>query len=207
MAKEKKEVGVDSGFYAVRFRSTLSLLIFVSCVAIGLSALLAMMTLEQEQPKFYATTTNGNVQPLYALNQPMVAQPYLLQWAMVSVRTVFNMSFANYQQVLDKGHPEFTQAGWSSFRNALDSNGVIDTITTSKLEVSAIVSGAPVILRQMIVHGFYTWQVQMPILLTYTSASMSSKQRILVTMDIMRVPTLSSPEGIQINDFVARKLE
>lgn len=50
--------------------------------------------------------------------------------------------------------------------------------------------------------GVYTWLVQMPLLVTYQSASEFSQQNNIVTMRITRVSTLNSPRGIGIDQFV-----
>ncbi|MCK1862760.1 DotI/IcmL/TraM family protein, partial [Legionella pneumophila] len=44
-------------------------------------------------------------------------------------------------------------------------------------------------------NGRYSWRVQMPILVTYQSASEFTQQNNVVTMLITRVSTLNSPRG------------
>ena len=63
--------------------------------------------------------------------------------------------------------------------------------------------GAPVILKRGVLNGVYSWQVQMPMLVTYQSANMNVQQPVLVTMLIKRVNVLNNPAGIAIDQFVA----
>jgi len=204
MNKESEQAVEPKGnYYRNRFRSTLGLLTLMILVCAGLSVILLFMNAAKEQPRYYATTTTGVVRPLAALSQPMVTQNFLLQWASLATRAAFNLSFVNYEDQLKKAKPFFTESGWAAFNKALKQAKVIETITDSKLVVSAVVSGPPVILNQDVIRGHYTWRVQLPLLLTYTSASETRKAKLLVTMNIMRVSTLETPAGIQINDFTA----
>ena len=75
--------------------------------------------------------------------------------------------------------------------------GIVD----KKLESSAIVYGPPVILNSMVLSGRFTWRVQLPMLVTFTSANQQTQQRYMITMDIQRVPVVSVPKGIQIKSF------
>ena len=78
----------------------------------------------------------------------------------------------------------------------------LDAVKAKKLIVSAVATRAPIILQKGILNGKYAWRVQMPILVTYQSASEFSQQNNVVTMLITRVSTLNSPRGIGISQFV-----
>ena len=78
----------------------------------------------------------------------------------------------------------------------------LDAVKAKKLIVSAVATRAPIILQKGILNSRYSWRVQMPILVTYQSASEFSQQNNVVTMLITRVPTLNSPRGIGIAQFV-----
>jgi intracellular multiplication protein IcmL len=75
-------------------------------------------------------------------------------------------------------------------------------VLAKKLVVSAVATGAPVILQQGLLFGTYTWRVQLPVLVTYQSASEFSQQTVTITMLITRVSTLTTPKGIGIAQFI-----
>ncbi len=65
---------------------------------------------------------------------------------------------------------------------------------------------APVILKEgPTAAGIYAWQVQLPMLVTYQSASDTRKQNIILTMLIARRSTLESPKAIGIASIQVRE--
>lgn len=78
----------------------------------------------------------------------------------------------------------------------------LEAVKAKKLIVSAVATRAPIILQKGLLNGLYSWRIQMPILVTYQSASEFSQQNNVVTMLITRVSTLNSPRGIGIAQFV-----
>lgn len=189
--------------YRDHYRRTIKSIITMAVVGVILMVVLAGLMLSTPQSKYYATTTNGRVVPMHSLSEPVVTNKYLLQWASIATRTAFNINFVDYQSQLDKAKADFTSSGWSKFLSAMNSSGLLDTVKNKKLEMSAVVSGAPVILSTSVIHGRFTWRVQLPILVTFSSASATSQEHWLVTMNIQRISTLDAYKGIQISDFVA----
>jgi intracellular multiplication protein IcmL len=84
----------------------------------------------------------------------------------------------------------------------LQGSNNLDAVTSKKLIVSAVATGAPVILVQGLMDNRYAWKVQMPMLITYQSASEFSQQSVVVTLVITRVSTLTSARGVGIVQFV-----
>ena len=97
----------------------------------------------------------------------------------------------------------FTPDGWKYFEEALKGARTLETVLAKKLVVSAVATGAPVILEQGVINGRYAWKVQMPLLVTYQSPNEQTQQPIVVTMVVSRVPTVNTPRGIAIVSFVA----
>ena len=97
----------------------------------------------------------------------------------------------------------FTSDGWNQFITALSESNNLDAVKTKKLVVSAVATAAPVILQKGLLNGRYAWRIQMPILVTYQSASEFSQQNLNVTMLVTRVDTLNSPRGIGIAQFIS----
>ncbi len=188
--------------YRDKYRRTLGLLLAMAAVCVTLTMILTYLSVSTKKPKYFATTTAGVVIPMHSLSEPVVTSKYLLQWAALATRTAYNLSFVGYQDQLKKAEPFFTPNAWQQFLTALKgSDGLLKTVESRKLQMSAVVSGAPVILNSGEVHGRFTWRIQLPLLVTFTSANETTKTKLLVTMNISRVPVLSAPKGIQISDF------
>lgn len=192
-----------NNFYRDQYRITMLWVVRLAVVGVILSVILGWMIWDPKQPPYYATMTTGEVIPLHSLSQPVVTDEFITQWAALTTRAVFNLNFSTYQQELNELKNKFTLDGWEKMYTALQSSGLIDSMVSNKLIISSVVSGAIVIVSRYIVRGRYTWRVQMPLLVKFTSASESRQRQYLVTMDIQRVPTLETSQGIQIVNYNA----
>ncbi len=194
-------------FYRDNYRRTLKLVVLMALVAVGLTVVLFYVSLERKQPNYYATTTSGVIIPMHALTQPVVTNHYILRWAGLAMRTAFNIGFVDANANMQKAKPYFTEGGWSSFQKAVKQAGLLKAVVNQKLLMSAVVSGAPLIIDQGVKHGKYTWTIQLPVLATFTSASQTLHRKLLVTMVVKRTSVMASANGIQIVDFETQGME
>ncbi|PHQ79547.1 MAG: type IV secretion protein IcmL [Coxiella sp. (in: Bacteria)] len=202
MSIESQELEYQkNNLYRDHYRIALGATLFMGLICGALAVIMVLMSLGIQQPKYYATTTTGDVIPLQSLSEPVVTKPYLLQWASLATRAAYNLDFNNYQQQIAAAAPYFTADGFLKFKEALKSTGLLDTMIKKKLIMSAIVSGDPVIIRDYISHGRHAWNIQLPLMITFQSASAHTIQHVMVSMKIQRVPVLSAEKGIQISDF------
>lgn len=65
----------------------------------------------------------------------------------------------------------FTSDAWQQFLLQLKDSGNLQAIDVKKIIVSAVISGAPVVAYQGMLDGRYAWKVQVPLLVTFVSAS------------------------------------
>ena len=153
-------------------------------------------------PKYFATSINGRITPLFPLDEPNQSDSAVLQWANQAAIAAFTYNFVNYRTELQASSGFFTADGWTQFLNALKDSNNLEAVKAKKLIVSAVATQAPIILQKGLLNGIYSWRIQMPILVTYQSASEFSQANNVVTMLITRIPTLNSPRGIGIAQFV-----
>ncbi len=154
-------------------------------------------------PQYFATTINGRITPLIPIDQPNMPPSTLLQWANSAAIAAYTYNFVNYRKELQSASEFFTPDGWREFIGALQGSNNLNAVIEKKLVVSAVATDAPVILDQGPINGIYTWTIQMPMLITYQSASATARQSVLVKMVIQRISTLNSARGIGISSFVA----
>ncbi|MDI9817883.1 MULTISPECIES: type IVB secretion system apparatus protein IcmL/DotI [unclassified Legionella] len=195
-------VATRNAFYRDGQRKIMVILLISILMNILLASLLAYLLTHPPAPKYFATSINGRITPLFPLNEPNQSDSAILQWANQAAIAAFTYNFVNYRQELQASSGFFTSEGWSQFLNALQQSNNLDAVRAKKLIVSAVATRAPIILQKGILNGRYSWRVQMPILVTYQSASEFSQQNNVVTMLITRVSTLNSPRGIGISQFV-----
>ncbi len=193
----------NNTLYRDHYRVALGATILMALFSVCLSLVFILMMVTERNPKYYATTTTGLIIPLYSLSEPVVTKNYMLQWASLATRAAYNLDFTAYQTELDAASQYFTPDGFSKFKDALTKAGLLTAIQSKKLIMNAIVAGDPVILDEYVQSGRRNWIVQLPLLITFTSASETEHMHLVVTLRIQRVPTLDSVNGIQISDFSA----
>ncbi|KTC91031.1 type IVB secretion system apparatus protein IcmL/DotI [Fluoribacter dumoffii] len=195
-------VALRNKFYKDSQRKIILALLVALVVNIILAALLVYMITHPPAPKYFATSINGRITPLFPLNEPNQSDPAVLQWANQAAIAAFSYNFVNYRDELQAASGFFTPEGWDQFLNALQQSNNLDAVKAKKLIVSAVATRAPIILQKGVLNGNFSWRVQMPILVTYQSASEFTQQNNVVTMLITRISTLNSPRGIGISQFV-----
>ncbi len=202
MATERSMANLQrNNFYRNNYRRVLVALLGLSLIAFCLAAVLTYMNFIRPQPSYYATMANGRIIEMQSLSEPTVTSNYVTQWASFAARVAYNLDFVNYQSQLNAASVYFTDGGWQAFTNAMNSAGVMNSLQTNKLILSAVVVSPPIVVDRLIINGRYTWNVQLPMLVTYTSASENRKQNLIVSMSIQRVSSLDTAQGIQINNF------
>src|SRR3990167_421716 len=194
-------------FYRNAYRRTMKWLVFSSFIAAILALVLAWMTYFQKQPAYYAAVTTGEVVPMHSLSEPIMTRTFVQEWSARAARQIFNLNFSTFQQQLKSIQDHFSSNGWTQMMNAMQQSGLLKTLVLEKVIMSAVVSNQPYIVSQLIIHERYTWRVQVPMLIKFTSASSETQLNFLITMNVQRVPTLEAAHGIQIVDFTAQQIQ
>lgn len=189
-------------FYRDGQHKMIIMLLLSMVTNILLVAAIGYIFLHPPAPKYFATSINGRITPLFPLDEPNQSDSAVLQWANQAATAAFTYNFVNYHTELQSSSGFFTADGWTQFLTALKDSNNLEAVKAKKLIVSAVATRAPVILQKGLLNGRYSWRIQMPILVTYQSASEFSQANNVVTMLITRVSTLNSPRGIGIAQFV-----
>lgn len=195
-------VALRNKFYKDSQRKVIFALLMAIIVNLVLGSMLVYIITHPPAPRYFATSINGRITPLFPLDQPNQSDSAVLQWANQAAIAAFTYNFVNYRDELQSSSGFFTPEGWDQFLNALQQSNNLDAVKAKKLIVSAVATRAPIILQKGVLNGNFSWRVQMPILVTYQSASEFTQQNNVVTMLITRVSTLNSPRGIGIAQFV-----
>jgi intracellular multiplication protein IcmL len=197
-----EQVNLRNQFYKDKHVTILLVLLLSIIVNIILGVSMFYIFTHPPAPRYFATSINGRITPLFPLNEPNQSDSAVLQWANQAAIAAFTYNFVNYRDELQASSGFFTPEGWDQFLSALQNSNNLDAVKAKKLIVSAVATRAPVILQKGVLNGSFSWRVQMPILVTYQSASEFTQQNNVVTMLISRVSTLNSPRGIGISQFV-----
>lgn len=194
-------------FYRDRYRHTLSTCLLLILVIIALVGLSYYMYITRPTPKYFATTPDGKLLEMIPLAEPNLQTNTLLQWSARAATGAYTFNFVNYQTALQEVGKYFTAPGYNSFLKALKDSNNLEAVKAKKLVVSAVPTGTPIILKKGILktNNQYGWEVQIPLLVSYQSANDLLRQDIVVTMLIVRISTLDSPDGIGIERFIVEE--
>jgi intracellular multiplication protein IcmL len=195
-------VALRNQFYKDSQRKVILALLIAIVVNFVLGSMLVYIITHPPEPQYFATSISGRITPLFPLDKPNQSDSAVLQWANQAAIASFTYNFVNYRDELQASSGFFTAEGWDQFLSALQDSNNLDAVKAKKLIVSAVATRAPIILQKGVLNGSWSWRVQMPILVTYQSASEFTQQNNVVTMLISRVSTLNSPRGIGIAQFV-----
>ncbi len=198
------QVVLRNEYYRDGYRKALRIAVVQCFIILGLiGAMFFVIHVHQPENRFFATTEDGRVIPMVALSQPNLSNPALLSWVAQASTEVMTFGFNDYRRRLQEASRNFTDRGWESFTAALQSARIIESIEANSQVISAAPRGAPVIQQEGIVNGQYQWIVQIPMVLTYQSGSRTRSDNWMVTLVVVRVPRLESPNGVGIAQWIA----
>lgn len=176
-------------------------LLVVAAIAVTIACLLAFA---KPEPRYFATTVDGRIQPLVPLDRPHLSANEVATYAAEAVTRSFTYSFATYQQDFQDAQQYFTKPrGWNSFVDAIQTSGTLDLVKNRRLNTTAIAQRAVIVREGINPDGTYEWIVQMPVRVTYQSASEVTGQNMMVTVTMQRLQTYEHPRGVAISRFLA----
>lgn len=192
-------------FYRDGYRLALRVAVVQSFIIVGLIfSMLFVIKIHQPENRYFATTEDGRLIPMIPLSQPNLSRPALLSWVTQAATEVMTFGFNDFRRRLQEASRHFTGPGWQSFTKALQEAKTIDIIKENTQVITATPRGAPVLESEGIVNGQYQWIVQIPMLITYESGAKKKNDNLMVSIVIVRVSRLESPNGVGISQWIAR---
>lgn len=197
-------VVIRNEFYKDGYRSILKLAVFQSLIIISLiGAMFFIIHIHQPENRYFATTEDGRLIPMVPLSEPNLSTPALMSWVAQATTEVMTFGFNDYKRRLQEASRNFTKTGWESFTTALQRSRIIEMVDQNQQVVTAAPQGAPILQQEGIVQGRYQWIVQVPMALTYQSGSQTRSDYLMITVVVVRVSRLESPNGVGIEQWIA----
>lgn len=198
------KVVMRNEYYRDGYRLALRVAVVQSFIIIGLIAsMFFVIHVHQPENRYFATTEDGRLIPMVSLTQPNLSNPALMSWVAQAATEVMTFGFNDYRRRLQEASRNFTRRGWESFTGALQAARIIESIEANSQVISAAPRGAPVLQSEGVVNGQYQWIVQVPMVLSYQSGSKTRADNWIVTLVVVRVPRLESPNGVGIAQWIA----
>lgn len=152
--------------------------------------------------KYFSVTPDLRVIPLQALDKPFISEQGLLNWTSTAVCKTLGLDFVHYRDQLLAVQDDYTPDAFKQVINQLQSSGTLNMVKKQRILMSAIPSAPPVIVNEGVVAGRYAWRIQFPVLVSYeTTGSSPTKQALVATVMVTRVPTAYNPRGVAITQL------
>lgn len=190
----------DNEFYRNYQPRFIIMLMGATVVAMIWVGIVMLQVYNRPLPSFYATQPNGQRMTLQPQSLPNLQAETILRFACKAAVAAYAFDFVNYKKNINLARPYFTDAGWDDYLNSV--SALVRGIAQNKLFVTGVVNGTPVISNQGEIDGIYSWRVQIPFLVTYQSAQSSEQRKYTVVITVVRVPTVTDPLGIGIDQLV-----
>ncbi len=205
MTEQSLEIVVERNhFYRDGYRKLSLIFMVLLTSAIMLFFVNSHLSKTQKRPpEFFAMTCDGNFASVIPLSEPMVSDAKLLAWANRVITSVYSFDFVHFREQLEDSSHYFTARGWQEFGRVFQSARNLETVLEKNLLVSAVPTAAPLIEKRGVINGLYTWQVSMPILVTYQSNETNIQQALDVIINIQRVSMYRNSDGIAISQYIA----
>lgn len=203
-----EKVTLQTQFYRDNYPRFILFCFLVLLISAGSILLNIVQLLYRAEPLYFATEKTSDGQMTFVkmipLTEPNLSTETLLQWATQAATACYTYDFNRMQDQIPKLKRYFTSQGFQQYTDALEKSGQLKIVKEKQLVVSSVPIGAPVILREALspILNRHAWQIQLPLLVSYQSASDIIKQELTVTLLIIRVDTLESSKGIGIAQFL-----
>ena len=169
-----------------------------------LGASTAYLAYSRPEPRYFATTTDGQILPLVPLDKPHQSAAEVSNFAVRAVTTSLTYDFANYRADFNNALQFFTKpTGWNQFVDAVQESQMLDLVQKRRLNTTAVANNAVIVREGINSRGIYEWVVQIPLRVTYQSASEVTGQNFMITVHIERLQTYESPYAMAISRFIA----
>lgn len=161
------------------------------------------------EPRFIAVTPDGRAIPIQPLNAPLVSDAQILSYGQNIATDAYSYNFFNIRANLEKVGEHFLPDARAQFINSLKANDIIQSTITNRRTVTAVPTGAPVILKEHVLpNGRYGWLVQIPMLVNYSAGNITNQRAAyyMINMVLIRTRVTSYPEGIAVAQFVVKQV-
>lgn len=209
----KKKSKINSGlemvvmrnqFYRDGYYRVLFCVLFMLAVNVVLAGLLYIKWTNPPEPQYFATTAQGQIIKIHKLSDPVFPDDMVLQFAADSVRKAFNLDYIHWREQLKDASENFTPDGWVYFSSKLKETNNLKTLVDQNMVSDAQITGAPQVVRESIVSGHYAWNIQLPLLVTFTNGSNTIHMPIEMTVIVIRVPVKYYPKRLAINNIFSK---
>lgn len=152
---------------------------------------------------YYTLSPEMQTREIEGLNVPNVTKRALLSWSATSITEILTLGFGDIDRQIAAQRSRFTSRGWEGFQRALDKQGLRDEFKSRQIVLTTAPSDSPVVVSEGLNdQDEYQWDVEMPVVMTFlTNNDVKKRQRGLIRLEIVRVPSRENIQGIAIESW------
>ncbi len=177
-------VTLRNNFYRDNFRRMVGICLLSLLANIILVICFVLSMQYHAKPIYFASSTHGELITMKALDKPVLSSTAVKSWISLALPSIFDLDFVNYKHNMNNARKYFTDYGWQNFLTAF--NPELKRIISQQLVTSATVTDVPYIVNQGIKDGIYTWEVQVPLLVSYQKQGRESVSHQVWTIMLQR---------------------
>ncbi len=200
--QEFQTIRLKNDFYQDGFKKMLLTTATILAAGVVLIIVSVYLFLQKPEPVIFYTDNEWRILPDVPLDQPYVKTSDLIQWVSNVLPAAFTLDFINYNNQLKAVMQYFTDNGQKRFIDQLNLYISYNFVQNSKLFANGSAAGAPFILNQGLLSGKYSWWIQMPINVTFTSIERVTYQSFIVQVLVQRMSTLENLTGLTIENII-----
>ncbi len=202
VAAARKRSRFQADAHAAWRRVAIALLCTTTALSVGVVALAIK---DRPQDRAYAALPDGKLIPLTPLDEPIMTGAALAQWTLSAVVESLTFGHHDYRLRLGKARENFTDRGYAAFLAELDESQILARVRDGRQVLTAVARGAPVIVDTQIRGGRAAWELQFPVLLTYSTGSRELNEDLALRVLVARTAREERPAGIGIEQIIAER--
>lgn len=178
-------------------------------LALGSSALLTVSLVHDiyvwthpPTPKYFVID-GRKAREVTALDNPVVDDSQLLEWATRAALAPYNVNYNDYPQQLSAAGRKFSKRGWNSFATSLLETKNFEKMKSGMLLCYAQAQRAAIISEVTNVSGALAYRIQFPIVQTCRNSNYDNTQNLLIKALVVRTNADDRPDGLEIDELVA----
>ena len=211
MSKTPREIDLEQQV-GLREISSLRLQVIMLGVLLLLSIALTALLLTALNSRFplqkYIYTSNAAAVCTFAPldTRGDVTDAAVLNFAVQTAVDVHTLDYINWRKTLDTVTiSRFTPEARESATRGLRDSGILPSVVNNSFVLKSVLSGPAQIKSQGVANGFYTWEIEIPMILAYTGGMNQDKsmnyrpENRIIRLTVRRAEfTADNPEGLLV---------
>ena len=202
MSDALERVVMRNDFYKDNFRRMVFVLLLSLLANLILLISLIVMSIERAAPVYFASTSDGRLISVDGQSMPAIDNAAVLAWVSRTVPQLYAINYVSFHDQIVTMRNYFTPLGWQQFADQF--SPLIAKVQQQKLIVSATLYDTPVVLMSGMYAGTQSWQVQVPVLVSYQEGDKVQTNRVIMQLMVQRTTDSQTGQALTINQVLEK---